>query len=207
MSGPSKAALLRFIARNEAFEETLAQFPNVQRRELQTLLEGVAHALEPEAAAAPRAALATPARPEATVRAPGGSTKRVRVYSDGAARGNPGPAGAGAVVTDTDGKIIERVGKFLGRQTNNHAEYMGLIVGLQAALAMGADEVDVFADSQLMIRQLQGRYQMKSASLRPLFLEAKRQLEQFRKVRLAHVPREENGDADEMSNRAIDERM
>lgn len=132
---------------------------------------------------------------------------RLEMYSDGAARGNPGPAGAGAVLRLPGGPIVEKAGRFLGRQTNNYAEYMGLILGLERALARGAREVDVFADSELMIRQLGGRYKVKSPGLKPLHEDATRLLERFEKVRLRHVPREKNKDADEMSNRAIDERM
>jgi ribonuclease HI len=95
----------------------------------------------------------------------------------------------------------------LGKQTNNHAEYMGLILGLEAARERGATEVDVFADSQLLIRQLEGKYQVKSATLRPLFEEARGLLGGFARVTLTHIPREENSAADEMSNRAIDERL
>jgi ribonuclease HI len=131
----------------------------------------------------------------------------VRVYSDGAARGNPGPAGAGAVVLDAAGIALAEIGRYLGEQTNNVAEYEGLLLGLRHALAHGATDVEVLADSQLLIRQLAGVYRVKSPGLIPLFEEAKRLLKRFRNVELRHIPREMNGAADEMSNRAIDERM
>lgn len=152
-------------------------------------------AAPPEAAPAPAAATT------------GEVPTRVRVYSDGAARGNPGPAGAGAVIMDPAGRILVRLGKFLGTQTNNHAEYMGLIIGLERARELGATHVDVFADSELMIRQLGGRYQVKSATLKPLFERARKLLAGFEKTTLTHVLRAQNAAADEMSNRAIDERM
>jgi ribonuclease HI len=129
------------------------------------------------------------------------------VFSDGASRGNPGPAGAGAVLTLPSGEVLERLGLFLGTQTNNHAEYMGAILGLKRARALGADEVELVADSQLLIRQLAGRYRVKSATLRPLYEEARRLLALFRRHSLRHLPREENKEADTMSNRAIDERL
>jgi ribonuclease HI len=131
----------------------------------------------------------------------------MRVYSDGAARGNPGPSGAGAVLVEPSGQVVDRLGKFLGVQTNNFAEYMGLLIGLRRARQLGVQEVEVFADSELMIRQLNGRYQVKSPSLRPLYEEALRLLSEFQRVKLVHVPREMNAQADEMSNRAIDERL
>jgi ribonuclease HI len=133
--------------------------------------------------------------------------KRLRVFSDGAARGNPGPAGAGAVVLDSKGRVLARVGRFLGKQTNNVAEYEGLLLGLSRAKELGAREVEVRADSLLLIRQLEGAYQVKNAALKALHAKAKALLRTFDRVDLRHVPREENTLADEMSNRAIDERM
>ena len=136
-----------------------------------------------------------------------GAFERLRVYSDGAARGNPGLSGAGAVLVEPSGQVVDRLGKFLGVQTNNYAEYMGLLIGLRRARDLGVREIEVFADSELMIRQLGGRYQVKSATLRPLYEEAVKLLNDFSRVKLVHVPREMNKAADEMSNRAIDERM
>jgi ribonuclease HI len=134
-------------------------------------------------------------------------TGKLRVYSDGAARGNPGPAGAGAVLLDDAGNVIAELGRFLGDQTNNVAEYEGLLLGLRRALALGAHEIEVLADSQLVIRQLAGVYRVRNQGLRPLFDEAKRLLGAFKRVELRHIPREMNGAADEMSNRAIDENL
>jgi ribonuclease HI len=133
--------------------------------------------------------------------------RALRVFSDGAARGNPGPAGAGAVLTLPSGEVVERLGLFLGRQTNNYAEYMGAILGLRRAQTLGAEEVELVADSQLLIRQLGGQYRVKSPTLRPLHQEAQQLLAHFRRHQLSHVPREENTEADGMSNRAIDEQL
>jgi ribonuclease HI len=134
-------------------------------------------------------------------------SRRVLVWSDGAARGNPGPAGAGAVVTDPEGRVLERRGRFLGRQTNNYAEYQGLLLGLEAARQLGASDVGVRADSELLVRQIEGRYRVRNAGLKPLHAEAQRLLNSFERYDVKHVPREENALADEMSNRAIDEKM
>ena len=133
--------------------------------------------------------------------------RRTRLYTDGAARGNPGPAGAGAVIVNADGHIVAKIGKFLGDSTNNVAEYMGLILGLKRAKAMGIKELDVFSDSELMVRQLAGDYAVKADHLRPLHDEARALLRGFSHVEIRHVPREENAQADLMSNRAIDERL
>jgi ribonuclease HI len=133
--------------------------------------------------------------------------RRTRLYTDGAARGNPGPAGAGAVIISPDGHIVARIGKFLGDSTNNVAEYMGLILGLKRAKAMGIKELDVFSDSELLVRQLAGDYAVKADHLKPLHDEAKALLGAFSAIHVRHIPREENAQADAMSNRAIDERL
>jgi ribonuclease HI len=133
--------------------------------------------------------------------------RRTRLYSDGAARGNQGPAGAGAVIVSPEGHIVAKVGKFLGESTNNVAEYMGLILGLRRAKAMGIKELDVFSDSELLVKQLAGDYAVKADHLRPLHDEARSLLQGFAAIQVRHIPREENAQADAMSNRAIDERL
>jgi ribonuclease HI len=193
--GLKGSAVLRHIAREEPLTATLSAFPGLTRERLGKLLEEVAAYADE---------LTTPGAAPAEAVAP---LVRVRVYSDGAARGNPGPSGAGAVLVEPNGQVVDRIGKFLGVQTNNYAEYMGLILGLKRARELKVREVEVFADSELMIRQLGGRYQVKSTSLRPLYEEALKLLNDFSRVKLVHVPREMNAAADEMSNRAIDERL
>jgi ribonuclease HI len=186
-----QAAVLRFIAREEPLVATLGAFPQLDRTRLQRALEKAVALLEGSEAEEEQAP----------------SYIRLRLYSDGAARGNPGPAGAGAVLVEPSGQVVDRLGKFLGHQTNNYAEYQGLLLGLRRARELGVREVEVFADSELMIRQLGGRYQVKSPSLRPLYEEALKVLNEFERVKLVHVPREMNRAADEMSNKAIEERM
>ncbi len=132
---------------------------------------------------------------------------RTRLFTDGAARGNPGPAGAGAVIVNPGGHIVAKIGKFLGESTNNVAEYMGLILGLRRAKAMGIKQLEVLCDSELLVRQLKGEYQVKAEHLKPLHLEAEALLRGFPDVEIRHIPREENAQADAMSNRAIDERL
>ncbi len=132
---------------------------------------------------------------------------RTKLFADGAARGNPGPAGAGAVIVNAAGHIVAKIGKFLGDSTNNVAEYTGLILGLKRAKAMGIKELDVFCDSELVVKQIHGDYAVKADHLKPLHDEAKALLAAFPEVHVAHIPREENSAADEMSNRAIDQRL
>jgi len=185
------AQLLLAIAEHETLEKTCAAFRGLTREAAQKLLRGAARQLQQEN---------LPLREK-------GAGRTVRVYSDGAARGNPGPAGAGAVLTDAAGNVIARLGRYLGRQTNNVAEYEGLLLGLKHARELGYREVEVRADSQLLIRQLKGEYAVRHAGLKPLHAEALRLLHGFDRYDLQHVPREENALADEMSNRAIDEEM
>lgn len=129
---------------------------------------------------------------------------KIRIETDGAARGNPGPAGGAAVLYDEEGRPIVRVGIYLGRATNNVAEYTGLLAGLREARDLGATEVDVRADSQLMVRQLLGRYQVRSEGLIPLYREAMSLLSGFEKRRISHVPRERNRAADRAANDTVD---
>ncbi|WP_342375709.1 ribonuclease HI family protein [Myxococcus stipitatus] len=208
MPPPSIVDILRHIAREEPLSSTVRTFRGLTRERLGQLLDEAATRLDPAPKAEDRAAAASPSSADLAERPlPSETLGRVRVYSDGAARGNPGPAGAGAVVTDTEGQVLARLGRFLGTQTNNTAEYQGLLLGLRHAKSLGAREVDVYADSELLIRQLGGQYQVKSATLKPLFDEARKLLATFARVRLHHIPRAKNGEADAMSNRAIDERM
>ncbi|TMA16067.1 MAG: ribonuclease HI family protein [Deltaproteobacteria bacterium] len=196
------AQLLLAIAEHGSLDAACEDL-GIEREEAVRLLREAARKL----GAAPKERAAAQKELPGLERSAGADGKRVRVFSDGAARGNPGPAGAGAVVLDPRGRVLARVGKFLGKQTNNVAEYEGVILGLARAKELGATEVDVRADSLLLIRQLEGVYQVKNAALKALHAKAKGLLRSFERVDLRHVPREENTLADEMSNRAIDERM
>jgi ribonuclease H / adenosylcobalamin/alpha-ribazole phosphatase len=130
---------------------------------------------------------------------------RVQVEADGGSRGNPGPAGYGAVVRDTDGEVLlERYGS-LGVTTNNVAEYTGLIEGLKAALELNATYVDVRMDSKLVVEQMSGRWQIKNPGLRPLAAEAAALVKRFDGVTFEWIPRERNKAADMLANQAMDE--
>lgn len=130
---------------------------------------------------------------------------RAVLYSDGGARGNPGPAGAGFVI-EVDGSLVCRGGRYLGETTNNVAEYEAMIWGLENVLGLGHDEVSVFADSELVVKQLNGIYRVKNAALKPLFLRTLSLLRQFSSYQVTHVRRENNHHADEMANAAMDSR-
>jgi len=129
-----------------------------------------------------------------------------RLFTDGASRGNPGPAGAGAVLLDDKGHELCTRAEYLGRCTNNVAEYRALILGLQAAREIGCVKPAVFLDSELIVRQITGRYKVKNATLKPLFAEVQSLLQGFDGYTVAHVPRAQNSRADELANRGIDEK-
>ena len=128
----------------------------------------------------------------------------VVVWTDGGARGNPGPAGIGAVVARADGTVLAEVAEGIGWATNNVAEYRAVIAGLERARALGARRVRVRADSLLLVQQLRGLWKVKNAGLQPLWAEATRLARGFDRVTFEHVPRERNRAADALANTAMD---
>ena len=130
---------------------------------------------------------------------------RATLYADGAARGNPGPAGSGALLLDEAGRPVAQLTLPLGRATNNVAEYNALILGLEEARRRGIDEIDVRMDSLLVVRQMQGLWKIKHPGLRPLALRAGGLLASFARRSIEHIPREQNGAADALANKAIDD--
>ena len=127
-------------------------------------------------------------------------------YADGASRGNPGPSSFGVVVYDEAGKELHRSSRALGRATNNQAEYQGAIAALEAALGLGASEVELRMDSELIVRQLSGRYRVKNPGLAPLYKRILDLRTRFDRVVIVHVPRAQNKVADKLANEALDRR-
>jgi probable phosphoglycerate mutase len=125
-------------------------------------------------------------------------------HCDGGSRGNPGPAGYGAVIEDPLGEIVARLNEYLGRQTNNYAEYKGLLAVLDWALKNGARRLAVVSDSELMVRQMEGRYKVKSPGLLPLWKEAQRLVHRLDGFEMRHTLRSGNKEADQLANEAID---
>ncbi|HZL06878.1 MAG TPA: ribonuclease HI family protein [Coriobacteriia bacterium] len=130
--------------------------------------------------------------------------KRATLYTDGGARGNPGPAGIGFVLVSEAGDELAAAGRYLGETTNNVAEYEALLAGLCAARAVGADELLVRADSELVVKQMRGEYRVKHPNLKPLFVRAQELVRGFALVRFEHVRRAENARADGLANDAMD---
>ncbi len=130
--------------------------------------------------------------------------RKVVLHVDGACRGNPGPAGIGVVLLDAAGGLVREHSKYLGKATNNVAEYRALIEGLKLACEYGAREVTIISDSELVVRQLTGEFRVKEEHLQVLFHEAQSLLARFGSWEMRHVPREENRRADKLAKRAID---
>ncbi|HEX5714109.1 MAG TPA: ribonuclease HI family protein [Solirubrobacterales bacterium] len=129
---------------------------------------------------------------------------KLTVNVDGGARGNPGPAAIGAVVRDADGAVLEERGERIGRATNNVAEYKALLLGIGLAAAHGATELELVGDSELIVRQVEGRYKVKNAGMKELHAEVKAALSPFASWSIRHVRREQNADADRLVNTALD---
>ena len=126
------------------------------------------------------------------------------VHVDGGSRGNPGPAAAAAVLSTPDGDVVDEAARTLGSTTNNVAEYRGLLLGLERAAALGATEVEVINDSELIAHQVTGRYKVKHPDMKPLHAEALRALGGFERWSIRPVPRAQNADADALVNQALD---
>lgn len=126
------------------------------------------------------------------------------VNVDGGARGNPGPAAIGVVVRDGSGEVLETTGERIGRATNNVAEYRALLKGIERAVALGADEIELVGDSELIVKQVLGEYKVKKPDLKPLHAEAKAALADFSGWSIRHVRREQNSEADTLVNQALD---
>jgi len=128
----------------------------------------------------------------------------VVVNVDGGARGNPGPAAIAAVVQDADGQVLQERGEAIGRATNNVAEYRALLLGIEMAATLGATELELVGDSELVVRQVEGRYKVKDAALRDLHAQVKKALTPFASWSIRHVRREQNAEADRLVNEALD---
>jgi ribonuclease HI len=126
---------------------------------------------------------------------------------DGAARGNPGDAGCGAAISDESGAVVKELSRYLGKATNNVAEYEALLMGLEALIAMGKKRIRVQSDSELLIRQLNGQYRVRDPKLQILFERARSLLRHFDRCTIVHVRREANKLADKLANRGIDDAL
>ena len=132
------------------------------------------------------------------------TNKKLIIYTDGGARGNPGPAGIGAVLYDEKRNIIAEVSEYIGETTNNQAEYRAVIAAIKKAKTLGGEELVFNLDSELVVKQLNREYKVKNKDLAPLFVQVYNKTFDFKKVKFKHVPREMNKEADKLANQAMD---
>ena len=133
--------------------------------------------------------------------------ERLKIYTDGGASGNPGPAGLGVVIYDDKNKIIVEISKYIGEATNNQAEYQALILALEKAKQLKAEEINCYLDSELVVKQINREYKIKDKGLGPLFIKVWNLSQNFKKINFHHIPREQNKEADKLAKKAIKERQ
>ncbi|WP_457573225.1 ribonuclease HI family protein [Desulfolithobacter sp.] len=202
---PDSEELLQTLAARLSDTTLSSLFPDYRVEAIRAALIGLAEELKKRSANSVQPSNSSAAGKTEPLpkqhRAPRGTC---RLYTDGASRGNPGRAGAGIVLLDDSDRELTTKAVYLGTCTNNVAEYRALLIGLQAAREEGCRRVEIFMDSELIVRQLQGRYQVKSAALKPLFTEVRQLLHSFDSWKVLHVPRAQNRRADELANQGID---
>ena len=209
MSRPEDADLLRLLAKTLDVDALLARHPEVSPPNLQKILQEAADRLEDTSAGkkgSRRTVISAgeKARPRQSSSAGKGECV---LYTDGASRGNPGPAGAGAVLLDSRQKVLGESWKYLGETTNNEAEYQALVLGLTLAREKGLKHLRLRSDSELVVRQLQGRYKVKHPRLQILFKKAKGLIGVFKTFHVESVLRDVNAHADRLANQAIEEAL
>jgi ribonuclease HI len=189
---PSPRELLELLSRDLSFDSVRKAFPQISDQYLRETLKECAGN-----------ASARMKRAEAGAPAPATRKGEWKAHIDGGSRGNPGPAAAGAYVNTPNGAL--EIKKCLGHATNNVAEYSALIMLLEAALDDGVTQIEVRADSELLVKQMKGIYKVKNHNLAPLFIKAKNLEKKFKSFTIIYVPREENLEADRLVNEALDE--
>ncbi|MBA7616426.1 Bifunctional protein [subsurface metagenome] len=132
------------------------------------------------------------------------SINKVIICADGAARGNPGPAAIGATIKDDKGNLIASISRRIGITTNNQAEYRAVITALEKAISLGARHVELNSDSELVVKQINGRYKVKNTALRPLYQKVVQLTGSLEGFKIAYIPREQNTEADNLANKALD---
>ena len=193
---PTRDHILRQLA-DHVGDDTLRRiFPDQHPDTIRSLLLG----------RQPPAGNLAPAAPPARTTPGDNAAGRCRLFTDGASRGNPGQAGAGAVLLGEQGEELAARSVYLGACTNNVAEYKALLVGLEEAQRQGCGQLDIFLDSELIVRQIQGSYKVKNETLLPLFRQVREWLDRFETWSITHVPRAQNARADQLANQGIDQR-
>ncbi len=193
----TKYEILRSLSEHLDSERLLAEFPGLGRERLSHLLKEAAEKLG-------QVLVEPKTREKKAVK---GGAKRLILHTDGASRGNPGDAGLGVLMEDESGHIVKKLARYLGHATNNQAEYAAMIAGLREASGLGAEELSIYADSELLVKQLNGQYRVKNPELQVMHAEAKSLIAGYRRVVIEYVPRAMNAEADALANEAIDKRL
>jgi len=197
--------LLRSIYRAIDWEKLYAERPELVRKSVDELFRRITGLLEGwRGTDGEEAGEPAPRRARPASKAP--ATDRVTLHCDGSCSGNPGPGGIGVALSSPDGGEIEAWGRFIGRTTNNIAEYRALIAGLERALELGARSIEVFSDSELMVKQVTGSYRVKNANLKALRAQVEGLLGQFSGWTINRIPRAQNKRADALAQAATKER-
>lgn len=192
-SPPSDESVLRHLAQTLSVTKTLKRFPSLTAKDLQQIfLHSAERSGKNQKSPATRPSLK--------------EFPELFIHADGASRGNPGEAGAGAVISDSRGRTLKELKCFLGMASNNTAEYQALILALEKALELGARSITVFLDSELVVRQIRGEYRVREPHLKTLHQKAQEILNHFSQYSILSIPREENRRADQLANEAIDQK-
>ena len=202
---PSAESILRYLGQVLSVTKTLKRFPSLTPKYLQEILlrsaDRVKEGSQPSPSSLP---------PEETRPSPAGPARKefpeFFIHTDGASRGNPGEAGAGAVISDSQGRTLKELKLYLGMASNNVAEYRAAIYALERALELGARSATLLLDSELVVRQLRGEYRVREPHLKILHQKAQEVLNRFSQYSILYIPREENRRADQLANEAIDQK-
>lgn len=194
-----KSEILGSLAGHLDIQRLLAEYPALGRDGLSALIAESARMLGP--------VTIKPVHPEPRPKPGVTGRRKLIMHTDGASRGNPGESGIGVFIEEDGGQVVAKLARYMGTATNNQAEYTALLEGLAEAHALGADEVEVYADSELMVKQVNGLYKVKNPDLQTKHAEALKLLACFRRHLVKYVPREQNREADALANEAIDKRL
>ena len=202
---PSAESVLRYLSQTLSVTKTLKRFPSLTPKYLQEILLHSADRLKEGPQPSPSSFPPGEAKPSP---AEHGRKEfpEFFIHTDGASRGNPGEAGAGAVISDSQGRTLKELKLYLGMASNNAAEYRAAIHALERALELGARSVTLLLDSELVVRQLRGEYRVREPHLRALHQKAQEVLNRFSTYSILYIPREENRRADQLANEAIDQK-
>jgi ribonuclease HI len=177
--------ILELLASGSSFKEICEEFPQVTKEDIQATLSYTLDLMKREIAPLPV------------------PKKRLTVYIDGASRGNPGPAGIGVIVYDEKKKIVDEICEYIGRTTNNVAEYRALLIALERARSLGAETLIIYSDCELLVRQMAGEYRVKDKNLRNFHQVARANLKNFQKINIRYIARKKNKRADRLANKGI----